>query len=49
MTKTDVGHFETSQPVPHLPMFMSHKLTLQIIARNTAGTAAERDIALQVR
>jgi hypothetical protein len=49
MTKTDVGHFETSSQVPHLPFFMSHNLTLQIIARNTAGAAIERDLPLQVR
>jgi hypothetical protein len=49
MTKTDVGHFEASQQVPRLPFFMSHTLTLQIIARNTAGVAAEQDVAVQVR
>jgi len=49
MTKTDVGHFQISQQVPRLPFFMSHNLTLQIIARNTAGTAVEQDVGLQVR
>jgi hypothetical protein len=49
MTKTDVGHFESTQMVPRLPIFMSHNLTLQIIARNTAGVAATRSVALQVR
>jgi len=49
MTKTDVGHFETTSEVPSLPFFVSHNLTLQIIARNTAGVAVERIVALQVR
>jgi hypothetical protein len=49
MTKTDVGHFETASTVPHLPIFMSHNLTLQIIARNTAGVEATQTVALQVR
>lgn len=49
MTKMDVGHFEVSQQVPRLPFFMSHNLTLQIIARNTAGATVEQDLALRVR
>lgn len=49
MTKTDVGHFELSSQVPRLPFFMSHSLKLQVIARNTAGVAAEQDVPLQVR
>ena len=49
MTKTDVGHFQMSSVVPRLPFFMSHNLTLQIIARNTSGVAVERDVSMQVR
>jgi hypothetical protein len=49
MPKTDVGHFESSSQVPHLPFFVGHKLTLQIIARNTAGALVERDVPIQVR
>jgi hypothetical protein len=49
MQKTDVGRFEMTSTVPRLPFFMSHNLTLQIIARNTAGVAAQQNIALQVR
>jgi len=48
MTKTDVGHFTMTSTVPRLPFFMSHNLNLQVIARNTAGTAIEQDVALQV-
>ena len=49
MTKTDIGHFQISSIVPRLPFFMNHSLTLQIIARNTAGSAVEQDVALHVR
>jgi hypothetical protein len=49
LAKTDVGHFEGSSRVPHIPFFLSHNVTLQIIGRNTAGSAVEQDLALQVR
>jgi hypothetical protein len=49
MTKTDVGHFESATQVPRLPFFMSHSLTLAIIARNTGGASAERNVQLQLR
>lgn len=49
MQKTDVGHFESTSTVPHLPFFISRNLTLQIIARNTAGVAVQQTVALQVR
>ena len=49
MTKKDVGHFQLAQIVPKLPFFMSRSLTLQIIARNTAGVAAQQSVLLQVR
>jgi hypothetical protein len=49
MTKTDVGHFELTTQVPSLPFFMSHNVTLQIIARNTAGVPVEQDVAMQIR
>jgi hypothetical protein len=47
--KADVGRFEGSSTVPHLPFFINHSLTMQIIARNTAGVAVERDFPFQVR
>jgi hypothetical protein len=48
MTKTDVGHFESTSTVPHLPFFISHSVTLEIIARNTAGVAVQQSVPLQV-
>jgi hypothetical protein len=48
MNKTDVGRFQSTSEVPKLPFFMNHNVTLQVIARNTAGVAIEQDIALQV-
>ncbi|HMF28518.1 MAG TPA: hypothetical protein VKE42_07085 [Candidatus Cybelea sp.] len=49
MTKTDVGHFQLASTVPKLPFFMGHNLTLDVIARNTAGLAAQQSVALHVR
>jgi hypothetical protein len=49
MAKTDVGHFESSSSVPRLPFFVSHNVTLQIIARNTDGASVERSLPLEVQ
>lgn len=49
LPKTDVGHFEGSYTVPHLPFFVSHNLVVLIIARNTAGAAAQSSVAMQIR
>jgi hypothetical protein len=49
LPKTDVGHFEGSYPVPNIPFFVSHKLTMLVIARNTAGIATEDRIAMHFR
>jgi hypothetical protein len=48
MNKTDVGHFESTSQVPNLPFFMNHNITLEVIARNTAGVAIEQDIPISV-
>jgi hypothetical protein len=49
MNKTDAGHFESTTQVPSLPFFMNHNVTLQIIARNSAGIAIEQDVPIQAR
>ncbi|MBV8280789.1 MAG: hypothetical protein JO347_01850 [Candidatus Eremiobacteraeota bacterium] len=49
MTKTDVGHFEGSYRVPSIPFFVNHSLTLTIIARNTAGVAAQVVLPFQIQ
>jgi len=49
MPKTDVGRFESNSTVPKLPFFLNHNLTLQVIARNTAGVSVEKDVALRVQ
>ncbi len=49
MNKTDVGHFESASQVPSLPLFMNHNVTLEIIARNSAGISIEQDVPIQVR
>jgi hypothetical protein len=48
MNKTDVGRFDSTSQVPKLPFFMNHNVTLQVIARNTAGVAIEQDISIAV-
>ncbi len=49
MNKTDAGHFESTSQVPSLPFFVNHNVTLQIIARNSAGISIEQDVPIQVR
>jgi hypothetical protein len=49
MNKTDAGHFESASQVPSLPLFMNHNVTLQIIARNSAGISIEQGVPIQVR
>ncbi|HEV3092329.1 MAG TPA: hypothetical protein VGX91_12890 [Candidatus Cybelea sp.] len=48
LPKTDVGRFEGSYVVPHLPFMMSHKLALTIVARNTAGDAAQDSLEMRI-
>jgi hypothetical protein len=48
MTKTEIGHFESTAQVPRLPIFMSHTLTLQIIARNAAGATAQQSVPIAI-
>lgn len=49
LPKTDVGHFEGSNPVPKIPFFMSHSFTLDVIARNTAGATALQSFPFQIK
>jgi len=49
LPKTDVGHFEGSNPVPNIPFFMSHNFTLDVIARNTAGAWVKQSFPFQIR
>jgi hypothetical protein len=48
MMKTDAGHFQLASTVPKLPFFMGHNLTLEVIARNTAGAAVQQSVPLHV-
>ncbi|MDQ2679574.1 MAG: hypothetical protein M3Y21_00910 [Candidatus Eremiobacteraeota bacterium] len=47
--RTDFGHFEISYQVPHIPFFARGNYTAQIIARNTAGVSATREIPVSLR
>ena len=49
LKKTDIGHFEGSYRVPRIPFFVRHRLTMRVIARNTAGKATEADLQMQFR
>ena len=49
LSKTDVGRFEGAYSVPQLPLFISHKLVMQIVARNTAGAVATTNAQIQIR
>ncbi len=49
LNKTDVGHFEGSYQVPHLPLFAPHNFTLQIIARNSAGIRTQVSLPITIR
>lgn len=47
-TKTDVGRFDWTFTVPHLPFYAPHNFVLQIIARNTPGVAATTGVQISV-
>jgi hypothetical protein len=49
LPKTGVGHFEGSNPVPHIPFFMSHNFTLDVVARNTAGAEVKQSLPFHIR
>lgn len=49
MTKTGVGHFTVAYPVPSLPFFLHRTYTLAVIARNTQGVEASRELPITIR
>jgi hypothetical protein len=49
LRKTGVGRFALTYKVGALPWFVHGNFTMQVIARNTSGTAIARDIPLTVR
>jgi len=49
LRKIGVGRFALTYKVGALPWFVHGNFTMQVIARNTSGTAIARDIPLTVR
>lgn len=47
--RTDFGVFEMSYTLPRIPFWMRKTYTAQVIAMNTAGVEAERDVTVSVR
>lgn len=47
--RTDLGVFSMSYQVPSVPFFAKHAYTLQVIARNSKGDQAERDLQVRLR
>lgn len=48
LPKEATGRFEGKYRVPRIPFFVSHRFTMRIIARNTAGKATEEDLQMQI-
>jgi hypothetical protein len=47
--RVGVGRFALRYTVPNLPFFLDRTYTMNVIARNTAGTATMRSIPITVR
>lgn len=49
LPRTRIGHFEASGQLPDLPFFAKGTYKLEVIARNSDGVKAERDIPITLR
>jgi hypothetical protein len=47
--RTRIGLFEASGQIPDLPFLAKGKYTLEVIARNSDGVKAERDVSITLR
>jgi hypothetical protein len=47
--RVDFGVWQASVTIPHVPFFMRHKYTGQIVAMNSAGVQTARDITISIR
>ena len=47
--KTGEGRFAVRYTVPHLPFFLHRTYSMAVIARNAAGVAAVRNVAIRLR
>jgi hypothetical protein len=47
--RTDFGVFQMSYTMPRVPFWMRKTYTAQVVAMNSAGVEAERDVTISVR
>jgi hypothetical protein len=47
--RSDLGVFQLTYQIPHLPFFMRHKYNAKVVATNSAGVTVERDFTFSVR
>jgi hypothetical protein len=47
--RVDFGVWQASVTIPHVPFFMRHRYTGQIVAMNSAGVETARDITISIR
>lgn len=49
LPRMDFGVWQLSYTVPHVPFWLRKTYTAQVVALNTAGAAAERDLQIPLR
>jgi hypothetical protein len=47
--RVNAGIWQASVTIPHIPFFMRHRYTGQVVAMNTAGIETSRDITISIR
>lgn len=49
MPRTDFGVWQLSYTVPRIPFWLRKRYTVQVVAMNTAGETAEKDVSVSLR
>jgi hypothetical protein len=49
LPRTDFGIFQITYQVPHVPFWMRKTYTAQVVAMNTAGVEAAREVSVSLR
>jgi hypothetical protein len=49
MARQDFGIWQLSYTVPHIPFYLRRTYTVQVVALNTAGLIAEKDVSISLR
>jgi hypothetical protein len=47
--RADFGVWQASYRIPQVPFFMRHRYTAQVVAMNSAGIEAAREITISIR